>query len=108
MEKNEIPFFHEYILNIDISFPMRYKLFKFSTYIHEIWMQGTLSQNLYLGPTFDFIKCRNLNIKKLQKVTLFSHKIKTRTQIIILRLLSLIKNLKGKHRKFQFDNRDSS
>ena len=49
---------------MDISFPISYKSFKFSTCIHEIWMQGRVSQNVDLGPSFDFMKCRNLNIKK--------------------------------------------
>ena len=51
-------------LNMDISLLITYKSFKFSTCIHEIWMQGSVSQNFDLGPSFDFTKCRNLNIKK--------------------------------------------
>ena len=31
------------------------------------WMQGGMSQNFDLGPSFDFMKCRNLNIKKMKK-----------------------------------------
>ena len=54
----------EHLLNIDISLPISYKPFKFSTCIHEIWLQGSVSQNIDLGPSFDFIKYRNLNIKK--------------------------------------------
>ena len=47
---------------MDISLPISYKSFKFSTCIHEIWMQGSVSQNFDLGPSFDFMKCRNLNV----------------------------------------------
>ena len=62
--KNENLIFYQLFLNMDISLPITYKSFKFSTCIHEIWMQGSMSQNFDLGPSFDFMKCRNLNIKK--------------------------------------------
>ena len=62
--KNENLIFHQHFLNMDISLPITYKSFKFSTCIHEIWMQGKVSQNFDLGPSFDFMKCRNLIIKK--------------------------------------------
>ena len=35
--------------------------------IHEIQMQGSVSQILDLGPSFDCIKRRKLNIKKMTK-----------------------------------------
>ena len=63
VRKSENVIFHQHFLNIDISLPISYKPFKFSTCIHEIWVQGRVSQNFDLGPSFDFMKCRNLNIK---------------------------------------------
>ena len=57
VEKNEN-------VNMDISLPTAYKQFKFSTCIYEIQMQGRVSQIFDLCPSFDFIKCRKLNIKK--------------------------------------------
>ena len=62
--KNENLIFYQHFLNMDISLPVSYKSFKFLTCIHEIWMQGKVSQNFDLGPSFDFMRCRNLNIKK--------------------------------------------
>ena len=54
------------IFDIDISLPISYKPFKFSTCIHEIPMQGILSQNFDIGPNLDFMKieCRNLEIER--------------------------------------------
>ena len=78
--KNENLFFYQLFFNMDISLPITYKPFKFSTCIHEIWLQGRVSQNFDLGPSYDFMKCRNLNIKKLdKKLPIFLHKIKTKT-----------------------------
>ena len=56
--------FQQHFLTMDISLPISHKPFKFSACIHEIWMQGRVSQNFDSGPGFDFMKCRNLNIKK--------------------------------------------
>ena len=63
VRKRENVILYQHFLNIDISLPIPYKPFKFSTCIHEIWVQGSVSQNFDLGPSFDFMKCRNLNIK---------------------------------------------
>ena len=63
VRKSENVIFHQHFLNIKISLPISYKPFKFSTCFHEIWVQGSVSQNFDLGPSFDFMKCRNLNIK---------------------------------------------
>ena len=45
-------------------------------------MQGSLSQNFDLGPSFNFMKCRKKdfeNILKIyQKLPVFWHKIKTK------------------------------
>ena len=58
--KNENLIFHEYFLNMDTSLNIASKPFKFSTYIHKIQMEGSLSQNFDLGPSFHFMKCRKL------------------------------------------------
>ena len=64
VRKNENVIFHQHFFNIDISLPISCRPFKFSTCIHETLLQGHVSQNFDLGPSFDFMKCRNLNIKK--------------------------------------------
>ena len=69
--KNENLIFHEYFFNMDISLNIPYKHFKFSTSIHKIQMEGSVSQNFDLGPNFHFMKCRSLYLKKWQKVTRF-------------------------------------
>ena len=68
-------------------------------------MQGRVSQNFDLGPSFDFMKCRNLNIKKMTKsYPFFLHKIKSRTLIKKLRHASLKRNLCDTHRTFKINN----
>ena len=52
-------------------------------------MEGNLSQNCDKGQNCCFMKCRKLNFEKMQKVSLFYHKIKVSTYIKILRHLSL-------------------
>ena len=59
VRQNENVIFHEHFLNIDISLTVSYKPFKFSRCIYEIQMQRSFSQFCYLGPSFDFMKCRN-------------------------------------------------
>ena len=57
VRKSENVIFHKHFLNIDISLPFTHKPLKFSICIHEIWMEGSVSQNFDLGPSFDFMKC---------------------------------------------------
>ena len=57
VRKSENVIFHKHFLNIDLSLPISYKPLKFSICIYEIWMQGSVSQNFDLGPSFDFMKC---------------------------------------------------
>ena len=56
-----------------------------------------MSQNFELGLSFCFMVCRRRNfekkIQKFTKVTLFYHKIKTRTLTTILRQASLDNNV---------------
>ena len=68
---NNIFIFYEQFLNKDISVVISNSPLKFSTCIHEIEMEGIMSQNFDLGPSFNFIKCRKLHLKKIQKVTQF-------------------------------------
>ena len=89
--KNENLIFHEYLLNMDTSLNIACKPFKFSTYIHKIWIEGSkfstyihkmwiegsMSQNFDLGPSFHFMKCRKLHF--LKTYPFFDIKIKTKT-----------------------------
>ena len=61
VRKNENVFFHKHLLNMDISLNNLYKALKCSACIHEIWKQGSMSQDFDLGPRFYFMKCRNLH-----------------------------------------------
>ena len=56
---------------MDISVAIPFKHSKFETSIHEIKMEGSVSQNFDLGFSFSFMKCRNLLIKISPKVTRF-------------------------------------
>ena len=49
--------------------------------ILDMCTKGTLSQNFDICPSFYFMKCRKWIFKTMQKVSLFCHKIKTRTYI---------------------------
>ena len=40
-----------------------FKAFKSLTCFLDVQMEGSVSQNFDLGPSFDFMKCRNLLIK---------------------------------------------
>ena len=65
--------FFIHFFNMDISVTIPYIPFKLSNFncIHEIWMQGNLSQNYDLGPSFYFMKCRNLYCKNDKKLPVF-------------------------------------
>ena len=53
--ENEILIFHEHFLNMDISLHVAHKSIKSSTYIYDIWMEGSVSQNFDLDLSFNFI-----------------------------------------------------
>ena len=59
VSENKILTFHEDFLNMDISLHVAHKSIKFLTYIYDIWMERSVSQNVDLGLSFNFIKCRN-------------------------------------------------
>ena len=69
--KNENVIFLKHFLNMDISLPIPLKPFKFSAFIHMIWMQGSLSQNFDLGSSFYFMHSRKKNLKNEQKLPVF-------------------------------------
>ena len=70
-KKNENLIFWEYCLNMKNSVAIIHRPSKFGMCLHEIKMEGRVSQNSDLGPSFCFMKCRNVLIKKLPKVTRF-------------------------------------
>ena len=49
------------VLNMDISVTVPHNAFKFEMCIPKTQMDGSMSQNINIGPSFDFIKCRNLH-----------------------------------------------
>ena len=62
--KFEKSFFFLYFLNKDKSFNIPWKILKFGILVNEGYMERTMSQNFYLGPSFCFIKSRKLSLKK--------------------------------------------
>ena len=51
-------------MNMDISVNIAHTSFRFEICMLEIQMQGTMSQNLDIGPSFNFMKSRKLCLKK--------------------------------------------
>ena len=64
--KNKMLFFHSQFLNMDISVNITYRPFRFETCILEIQMEGSVSQNVDIDPSFFFVKCRN-NVPKVTR-----------------------------------------
>ena len=58
--QNKIYIFHLNFLNKDFSVTIAHRPFKFETCILDIQMEGSMSQNFDIGPSFHFMKCRNL------------------------------------------------
>ena len=56
--------FQQYFLNLNISFIIGAKMFKFGTLVVNDYPEGTVSQIFYLGPSFYFMKSRKLCSKK--------------------------------------------
>ena len=75
----KILIFHVYFLNMDISLIIAL----ICMCIAEICMEGRVSQNFDLGLSFCIMPYRKRKFerkyKKLQKLPVFCHKIKTRT-----------------------------
>ena len=77
--ENKNSFFSDQFLNMDISVDIPHITSKFKMCIYETLMEGCVSQNFYLGPSFHLMKCRNLYYKKMQNVTrFFLHKMKSK------------------------------
>ena len=57
--KNKKLIFGQLFLNKDISADIPFTSIKFKTCIPKIRMQGSMSQNVDIGPSFYFMKCRN-------------------------------------------------
>ena len=53
-----------YILNMDISSNIVYPLIKFDMLLLHVIMEGTVSQILYLGPSFYFMKSTKISFMK--------------------------------------------
>ena len=69
--QSEKSIFRKYFFNIDISLSTKEPDLKFEICIHQIYMQGSVSQIFHLGPSFFFMDSRKLNKKKIQKVSRF-------------------------------------
>ena len=59
VSKNKRSFFSKHFLNMDISVAIAFSSSKFEMCIHEIHMEGSVSQNFEIGPSFYLRKCRN-------------------------------------------------
>ena len=59
VSKNKKSFFSEHFLNKDISAIIAFSSSKFEMCIDEIHMEGSVSQNFDIGPSFYLRKCRN-------------------------------------------------
>ena len=56
--------FHEYFFNTDISLIIGFIIMKIGIHVAEDCLEGTLSQNVDIGLSFDFILCRSWNFGK--------------------------------------------
>ena len=59
VSKNKKSFFSKHFLNKDISAVIACSSSKFEMCIDEIHMEGSVSQNFDIGPSFYLRKCRN-------------------------------------------------
>ena len=64
-------------MNKDISFNISLMCLKFSIHVDVGRMEGSVSQILYLGPSFHFMKYRKKVIRNVRKLPVFWDKIKT-------------------------------
>ena len=53
--------FHFYYLNLNISVRNEGKIMRTAGDVDEIYLEGNVSQFLYLGPSFYFMKSRKLS-----------------------------------------------
>ena len=70
-------------LNMDISLVIKLIIMKIAKHVPEIHWEGNLSQNVDICLSSCFILCRRVDFQqdldKIQKLPVFSSKIKTRT-----------------------------
>ena len=59
INRNKKSLFSKHFLNMDISAAIAFSPSKFEMCIHEIHMEGSVSQNVDNGPRFYLRKCRN-------------------------------------------------
>ena len=59
VSKNKKSFFFKHFLNKDISGAIAFSSLKFEMCIHEIHVEGSVSQNVDIGLSFYLRKCRN-------------------------------------------------
>ena len=57
-------FFNFHYLNWDISLNIHFPNTIFHILIENMYMEGTVSQIFYLRPSFNFMKCRKIIMKK--------------------------------------------
>ena len=69
--KFEKRLFNFYFLNYDISLNNTFRHTIFSILIDNMYMEGTVSQNVYIGPGFCLMKCRKFIQKKSNKSSRF-------------------------------------
>ena len=67
---------------MDISLIITLIFLRTCIHVAEVYLEGSVSQNVDVGFSFFFMLCRRLNFekndKKYQKFAVFCHKIKTR------------------------------
>ena len=67
--ENENPIFHLHYLNTNISVTNTDKSLTFSGTVLCVGFEGSVSQILYLGPSFYLMLCRKKYFEKIPKVT---------------------------------------
>ena len=82
-ENSEKHIFHINVLNMDISLVIKLIIMKIAKHVPEIHWERSMSQNFDIGLSFCLILCRRVDFQKdynkIQKLPVFSSKIKTRT-----------------------------
>ena len=64
MTNRKIFIFHEYFFNTDISLIIGFIIMKFCIGVAEDCLEGSMSQNFNIGPSFYFMLCRSWNFGK--------------------------------------------
>ena len=64
MTNRKIFIFHEYFFNTDISLIIGFIIMKICIGVAEGCLEGSMSQNFNIGPSFYFMLCRSWNFGK--------------------------------------------